>query len=132
MKRTTIFTLALVLAAGVGLALVSKAGPATAKPTTVEGQLVDSKCYLAMGEKGNDHGSMKGCGTACAKGGNPVGILTAQGRYFPLIVAAPLVADHVGGTVPATGDLKQGSLVPTKLEVKKGQKWEEVRLSSTM
>jgi len=126
-QRITVVALVLALGVGVGVAL---AGSSEAK--SVEGTLVDAKCYLAFGAKTNDHGSMKGCGTACAKGGNPVGVLTAEGKYVTLAVAAPAVADHVGHTVRATGDLKEGVLLPKKLEMKEGNAWKEIKLGPTM
>lgn len=129
MKRATILTLALVLAVGVGLAL---AGEKDGKAKTVEGTLVDSKCYIAGGATGNDHMGMKGCGTACAKSGIPVGLLTADGKYLTVALPAPLLADYVGQTARATGIIKVNSIVPEKLEVKKGDKWEEVKVSALM
>lgn len=126
-KRTAVFVLVLVLGIGVSVAL---AGSAESK--TLEGQLVDSKCYLKMGMKGNDHGSMPGCGSACAKGGNPVGILTAEGKYTTLGVAAPAVADYVGQTVRASGTIKEGVFLPDKLEAKQGNAWKEIKLGPTM
>lgn len=128
MKRTTVLSLALVLTAGVGTALAGGEG----KAKTVEGTLVDSKCYLMGGLTGNDHMGMKGCGTACAKAGNPVGLLTAEGKYYPLIVAAPQVADHVGHTLRASGTMKSGSLIPDKLEMKEGTSWKEIKLGTMM
>jgi len=129
MKRNAILILAMVLTVGVGLALAGESGGAK----TVEGTLVDTGCYFKNAQlTGNDHGSMPGCGTACAKGGNPVGILTKEGKHFPLVIASPLVADHVGHTVRATGSVVQGSFVPSKLEVKKGEKWEAVKLPGMM
>src|SRR3989338_1006500 len=108
-KRITVVALVLALGVGIGVAL---AGSSEAKT--------------------NDHGSMKGCGTACAKGGNPVGVLTAEGKYVTLAVAAPAVADHVGKTVRAAGDVKEGVLLPKKLEMKEGNAWKEIKLAPTM
>ena len=51
---------------------------------SVDGELVSAKCYLREGLTGNDHLGMKDCGTACAKSGNPVGLLTSEGRYYTL------------------------------------------------
>ena len=126
MKRTTILTLALVLAVAVGVALAKG-------PTTIEGTLVDTKCYFAdAANKSNDHGPVKGCGTMCAKAGSPVGILTAAGKHYPLVVPSPAVAEHVGQTVRATGTVREGSFVPTKLEMKKGNNWQEIKLGGSM
>jgi len=127
MKRITTLTLALVLAVGVGLAL---AGEKEAK--TVEGTLVDAKCYLAGGFKGNDHMGTAKCGTACAKSGLPVGVLTTEGKYLTVAVPSPQVAEIVGETVRATGAVKNNTITPEKLEVKKNGKWEEVKLAAMM
>ena len=126
-QRITVVALVLALGVGVGAAL---AGSSEAK--SVEGTLVDAKCYIAYGAKTNDHGSMKGCGTACAKGGNPVGVLTGEGKYYTLGTSATMLADHVGHTVRASGDVKERVLLPKKLEVKEGKAWKEINLGPSM
>ncbi len=127
MKRATILTLALVLAAGVSTALAGGEG----EGKTIEGKLVSAKCYLRAGFTGNDHAGMKGCGTACIKSGNPVGLLTADGKYYTLVIPAPEIADHIGHTHRASGTIKSGSLVPDKLEMKEGDSWKEVKVDLT-
>ena len=54
---------------------------------TVKGEVVDLWCYLEGGDRGP---AKKQCATACAKAGNPVGILDAAGNVY---VAAGL-EDH--------------------------------------
>lgn len=127
MKRASIVTLALLLAVVAGVAL---AGENDAK--TVEGTLVDSKCYIAGGFKGNDHMGIAKCGTACAKSGLPVGLLTKDGKYLTVAVPAPQVAEIVSETVRATGTVKDNTILPDKLEVKKGDQWEEVKIAAMM
>lgn len=127
MKRATILTLALILAVVTGVALAGEKGS-----KTVEGTLVDSKCYLAGGFTGNDHMGTPKCGTACAKSGLPVGILTTEGKYLTVAVPSPQVAEIVGETVRATGPVKNNTITPEKLEVKKNGKWEEVKPASMM
>ncbi len=127
MKRTTILSLVVVLAAGFSTALAGGEGEAQ----IIEGELVSAKCYLREGLTGNDHMGMKGCGTACAKSGNPVGLLTADGKYYTLVVPAPEIADHVGQTLRASGTVKSGSVVPDKLEMKDGDSWKEVEIDLT-
>jgi len=124
MKRVVILTLGLLLAAGL-LA-------AAEKESTVEGVLVDAKCYLGGGEKGNDHVGMKNCGSECAKSGSPLGVLTSAGKYYTLAAPAPQLADYVGQTVRATGAVKSATILADKIEVKKGDKWEEVKFDSAM
>lgn len=128
MRRTTILTLALVLAAGVSTALAGGEG----EGKTIEGTLVDAKCYLRMGATGDDHMGMKGCGTMCAKKGQPVGLLTAEGKYYPLVVPAPQIAEHVGHMLRASGTVKSGSLLPDKLEMKEGSSWKEIKIGTMM
>jgi len=54
---------------------------------TIRGEVVDLWCYLEGGDRGP---SKKDCATACAKAGNPIGILDARGNLY---VAAGL-KDH--------------------------------------
>lgn len=53
----------------------------------VRGEVVDLWCYLEGGDRGP---KKKQCATACAKAGNPIGILDANGNLY---VAAGL-KDH--------------------------------------
>lgn len=132
MKRLAFAVLALALVAGVGLAF---AGSDKGGAKTVEGTLVDTKCYFADAtNKGNDHGPMKGCGTMCAKGGTPVGVLTSAGKHYALVVPAPAVADHVGKNVKVTGTVRDGSLVPDKgeIQVQEGTAWKTVKTGAMM
>ena len=133
-KRSTLLALVLVLAVSAGTALAQMGMD---KGKTLEGTLVDSKCYL-MNEKnaGNDHmtpkGTMTNCGTACAKMGIPVSLLTKEGKVYSLAVPAPAIADHVGKTARVTGMVKQGSIVAMKVEVQEGNSWKEVSIATMM
>ncbi len=66
---------------------------------TIEGTLVDSKCYLGMGEKDDDHGTMAACGAMCLTQGQPAGLVTTDETFHILVasstalVLVPL-ADH--------------------------------------
>ncbi len=104
------------------------------KEATVEGTLVDAKCYLAGGFKGNEHMGMANCGTMCAKGGHPVALVDAKNNYYTLLVAAPKVADLVGKEVRVKGKAndKTRTVAVDKLEVKKNGTWEEVKLGTAM
>lgn len=81
-RLVIVSTLALV---AVGLAAL------TAQPkgehTTITGEVVDMWCYLEGGDRGP---AKKDCATACAKAGNPIGVLDAKGSLY---VAAGL-KDH--------------------------------------
>ena len=103
----------------------------TGQQVTVEGELVSAKCYLRADLTGNDHLGMEGCGTACVRSGNPVGLLTTEGTYYTLVVPAPEIADHIGRRLRASGTIRAGSLVPDRLEVEQGNSWEEVNIDLT-
>ncbi len=73
-----------------GLALLSgtvfSARPALGyEEVTVTGEVVDMACYLGHDGKGPEH---KKCAARCAEMGQPVGLLTADGKLYLL------VADH--------------------------------------
>ena len=132
-KKASILALAVVLAAVVGTAFAGEEG----KDKTVEGTLVDTKCYLSNAKNsGNDHvtpkGTMPSCGTACAKMGIPVALLTADGKVITLAVPAGQVADYLGKIARATGLVKGSAIVAEKLEVKEGGAWKEVNLATMM
>jgi hypothetical protein len=57
---------------------------------TVKGEAVDLWCYMEGGDRGP---AKKECATACAKAGNPIGILDAKGNIY---VASGL-EDHQPG-----------------------------------
>lgn len=121
-----------ILGAGLlALALTATVG-AQGKAISVEGTLVDSACYLKSGATGNDHGAMKGCGTACLKGGTPGGVLTKDKKFHALIAPAGALADYVGKTVRVSGKENNGSILPEKIQVNKNGKWEEVNLEAMM
>jgi len=103
------------------------------KPATFEGTLVDSKCYLKDNSlTGNDHGPIKECGTMCLKGGTPPGLLTKAGKYHAVIAPSLVLAPYVGQTIRINGSLHNGAILADSVEVKKGDKWEEVKLGMMM
>jgi hypothetical protein len=64
----------------------------TGDRATVKGEVVDLWCYLEGGDRG---AAKKACATACAKAGNPIGLVDAKGNVY---VAAGL-KDHEPGRV---------------------------------
>ncbi|MCC2669626.1 MAG: hypothetical protein K0Q72_2097 [Armatimonadetes bacterium] len=52
------------------------------KPITAVGEVVDLSCYLQVGKHGDKH---KDCGQKCARNGQPVGLVTADGTVYMLI-----------------------------------------------
>jgi hypothetical protein len=57
---------------------------------TVKGEVVDLWCYLEGGDRGADH---KKCGTACAKAGNPIGLVTEKDEVYVMMG----IKDHQPG-----------------------------------
>ena len=57
---------------------------------TVKGEVVDLWCYLEGGDHGAEH---KDCAIACAKAGNPIGILDKKGNLY----VAMGIKDHQPG-----------------------------------
>ena len=95
------------------------------EPKTVTGEILDMKCYMTSGEKGDGH---KECAAMCIKGGAPMGILADDGKVYLLIEgknsgAFEEAKKHAGETVTVTGDLseKKGvqALVVTEVKAKK-------------
>jgi len=131
MKHGDILTITLVLTLGVSVALAGGEGK------TIEGTLVDTKCY-SMNAKNviNDHvtpkGTLPNCATACAKMGIPVAILTADGKVYTLAVPAGQLGDHMAKQARATGMVKGRVLVAEKLQVKEGNTWKEVQIATMM
>src|SRR5512138_1732138 len=95
--------------------VVALAAPALAKTETVKGQIVDEGCYkMDKSNTGVDHkmpkGDTKDCAIGCAKAGQPMAILTADGKVYE--IAGGLAADknakiipHIGHTVEVTGEV---------------------------
>jgi hypothetical protein len=57
---------------------------------TVKGEVVDLWCYLEGGDHGADH---KQCAVACAKAGNPIGLITEKGDIYVMMG----IKDHQPG-----------------------------------
>lgn len=126
MRRTRLWVL-------LGIAAILTGGPVQAQDRTVEGTLVDSKCYLSDNSlTGNDHGAMKQCGTMCLKGGSPAAVLTADNQFHALIAPSPALAPYVGQKVRVNGTLHNGALLAESVEVNKNGKWEAIKLGAMM
>ena len=95
--------------------MVTLAAPAWAKTMTVKGQVVDEGCSLReMGQKGDHEKAqeMEQCAIDCAKRGEPVALLTADGKVYR--IAGGLAANnnaklipHMNHTVEITGDVTE-------------------------
>jgi hypothetical protein len=100
----------------------------SAKTMTVKGQVVDEGCSLKeMGQKGGDQkaAEMDQCAIDCAKRGEPVALLTPDGKVYRIAGGlaannnAKLIA-HMGHTVEITGDVteKDGKVLIAANELK--------------
>ena len=88
--------------------------PAWAKTETLKGQIIDQNCYMKdkVNNKGTDHkmpADTKDCALGCAKEGDPLALLTADGKVYT--IAGGLAANkgaklypHISHTVEITGD----------------------------
>ena len=79
---------------------------------TVKGEVVDMWCYLEGGDRGP---AKRECATACAKAGNPIGIVDTKGNLF---VASGL-EDHQPAQALLIGKMNSDVTVSGTL-VKKG------------
>jgi len=59
-----------------------KGKPVPGKPISTVGEIVDLSCYLQVGKHGDKH---RDCGQKCARAGQPVGLVTADGGVYMLI-----------------------------------------------
>src|SRR5215831_3156272 len=93
-------------------ALLCAAAIAIAQPKgpsmTVSGEVVDLWCYLEGGDHGPSH---KECSTACAKAGNPIGLVDAKGSIYVTAgmqdhqPARDVLIDKMNQQVTVTGTL---------------------------
>ncbi len=134
MRRYSLLLIAAVLALASMATILSAQDKAAAKSETITGTLVDLKCYAAGGFLTNDHGGMKGCGAACAKGGNPVGLVEANKKVHFLGVASPDYADWVGMELRLTGkhNATANIFLPDKVEANVDGKWVEKKAAKGM
>ena len=104
--------------------------PVLAKTETVKGQVVDQNCYTkdSVNNKGVDHkmpADMKDCAISCAKKGQPLALLTSDGKLYTIAGGlaennnAKLVA-HLSHTIEITGDVMdmKGRMMITAADLK--------------
>ena len=104
--------------------------PAFAATETVKGKIVDQACYTKdmKANAGKDHKmpqDVVDCATACAKKGQPLALLTEDGKLYQ--IGGGLAADmnaklvpHISHTVEVTGDVteKDGKKMIASAELK--------------
>src|SRR5437867_11444902 len=76
---------------------------------TVKGEVVDLWCYLEGGDRGADH---KTCAIACAKAGNPIGLVTDKDEVYVMMglkdhqPGKDVLLDKMAETVTVEGTLE--------------------------
>ncbi len=102
-----------------GASLAAFALPASAATQTITGRLIDQSCYkdnhsnvFADHEMPDGEPVARGCAVSCAKAGQPVALLTSDGKVF--IVVGAFAADnnaklvpYMTQTVTLTGDVSE-------------------------
>lgn len=101
------------------------------KEGTIEGEIVDTACYLKSELKGDQH---RKCAVACSKDGIPTGIVDASGKMYTILASSPGLAEHQALQARVSGMVYEASRAvdPKKLEIKKDGKWTEVPLPESM
>jgi hypothetical protein len=119
----------------VGLAatalVVAFGSPAFAKMETVSGVLVDEACYMANKANSTQRHAMKNgpvenCATSCAKKGQPVALVTRDGRKYVVVGQYTanknqILIPYMSHTVALTGDVttnKDGSATIAVVSIK--------------
>jgi hypothetical protein len=103
-----ILVILLVVVAAVTLVMIAAFGQPKGTKLTVKGEVVDLWCYLEGGDHGAKH---KDCAVACAKAGNPIGIVDAKGNVYVAMgikdhqPGREVLIDKMAQTVTITGTL---------------------------
>jgi hypothetical protein len=81
---------------------------ASEKSSVVKGEVLDLSCYMGHGGEGEGHA---GCAAKCLKGGQPMGLLGADGAVYLLFAdhgdasAYERAKEFAGKKVEVTGDV---------------------------
>jgi len=146
MRRSILFGLVMLFSVGLFVFMQAQDKKMKMKAETIEGTLVDSKCFSMGGmmAKGNDHPmkkggkmvTMPGCATACATMGIPVAVLDGKGNVHVLALPAKEMAQYMAQEVKVTGMHGQGgdgaAFLVEKLAVKEDGKWVDKTVPGTM
>jgi hypothetical protein len=107
--RSTV-PIAAILALVSGFPLFAADKPGPSGDVTLQGEVVDLACYLGQGARGPDH---RKCAVACARMGQPLGLLTTDGKLYILVAdhqspeAFQKARDLAGEKVELTGETAQ-------------------------
>lgn len=111
----------------------SAASPSGEKTVTIQGELIDTACYVAAegDAKGKEHAE---CATKCLASGVPAGVLP-EGSKNPedmlfLLTNPTVLAPYAAQTIKVEGTAhpKMHAVDVKKLYVKDGSNWKEVQL----
>ncbi len=129
------------------VAFAGTVNPPTPDPITVEGKMVDTKCYgmnhdnhnddhMVPKPDGDDMMEVPKCGTACATMGIPVGVLEggeAGGDVYIIVGPANGYAEYMAKTVKFEGEQAYpGAIIPSKMWVEEDGEWVEKQLPGVM
>ena len=98
--------LLLILLVGLFVGSLAVAHGEGGEQITVEGEILDMACYVPKGAKGPEHAK---CAKACVKGGQPMGLLAADGQVYVLFAshddatAFEQAKEHAGARVAIVG-----------------------------
>ena len=95
------------------------------KDLQIEGEVVDLTCYTSRGLSGAGH---KACATRCLTRGAPAGLVDQDGNIFVIIAPSPGYASYAAQTIRLSGSVKDGRIIPNKMEEMTGKNWAEVTL----
>ena len=123
----------------------------TAETVTIQGHLIDTKCYgmgvnmdkpamnyrnTHMVPKNGEMVKMPNCATACANMGIPVGIVEGSkpgNKTYVLITPSQQLASHMDKEARIEGERAfNGGIIPSKIEVKENGAWKTVEIATMM
>jgi hypothetical protein len=115
MKRLVLATIGgFAAAAFLAVPAVAADKKVESKDKAVQGEILDLACYIGHGDSGPGHAD---CAKECAKGGQPMGLLSADGTVYVLLAdhedaaAFDKAKDLAGKKVEVTGEVSaKGSL----------------------
>jgi len=125
-KRKTGFILILICSMALGLLYPqNQEKKGNTKDLQIEGEVVDLTCYTSRGLSGAGH---KACATRCLTRGAPAGLVDQDGNIFVIIAPSPGYASYAAQTIRLSGSVKDGRIIPNKMEEMTGKNWAEVIL----
>lgn len=111
----------------IGIALLALAvAPMAVAADAIEGEVVDSGCFLRNGSHGAEH---QECAARCLKNGNPAGLLTDDGELYTLAAAASSYESFAAKRIKVSGKQIDRTIFPESVMVWENESWVEVPLT---